>query len=141
MPLRGVVGGADRDAVIQQDVVADDRCFADDDAHAVTDDDANAGGARGNRLWWTIALFLFVGVDGVGFQMRGALLPSLEASFQVSPGFLGLVATAGTAGFVAAVLTTGAVAGRVDVRKAMLASTALVGASVFAIVLAPACVR
>jgi fucose permease len=104
----------------------------------VTDDDANAGGARGNRLWWTIALFLFVGVDGVGFQMRGALLPSLEASFQVTPGLLGLVATAGTAGFVAAVLTTGAVAGRVDVRKAMLASTALVGASVFAMGFAPA---
>ncbi|NHN47872.1 MFS transporter [Halostella sp. JP-L12] len=104
----------------------------------MTADDANAGGARGTRLWWTLVIFLFVGIDGVGFQMRGALLPSLEESFRVSPGLLGLVATAGTVGFVAAVLTTGAAAGRVDVRKAMLASAALVGVCVFAMGLAPA---
>jgi len=92
---------------------------------------------RRERLGWTAAIFLFVFVDGLGFQLRGALLPSIERSFQVSTGLLGLVATAGTVGFVVSVFLSGMASGRVDIRKAMLASAAVVGLAALSAGLAP----
>ncbi|WP_436928497.1 MFS transporter [Halosimplex halobium] len=81
---------------------------------------------RRERLLWTVAIFAFVTTDAVGFQLRGALLPSIEESFQVSQGLLGLVATAGTLGFVASVLVVGLVAGRIDIYRALVGSAAVV---------------
>ena len=81
---------------------------------------------RRERLLWTVAIFAFVTTDAVGFQLRGALLPSIEDSFEVSQALLGLVATAGTLGFVASVLVVGLVAGRIDIYRALLGSAAVV---------------
>ncbi|QLH76227.1 MFS transporter [Halosimplex rubrum] len=81
---------------------------------------------RRERLLWTVAIFAFVTTDAVGFQLRGALLPSIEESFQVSQALLGLVATAGTLGFVASVLVVGLVAGRIDIYRALVGSAAVV---------------
>lgn len=92
---------------------------------------------RRERTLWTVALFVFIGTEATGFQLRGALLPSIERTFQVSPELLGLVATAGTAGFVLAVLASGLVAGRTDIRRAMLGSALVVAAGAFATGLAP----
>jgi len=99
-------------------------------------DDA-LGDSRRERLLWTAAIFAFVAVDGIGFQLRGALLPSIERSFETTTALLGLVATAGTAGFVVSVFAVGMVAGRVDVRAAMLASAVVVAASALVAGLAP----
>jgi len=96
-----------------------------------------SGATRRERALWTAALFVFVGTEAIGFQLRGALLPSIERTFQVSTGALGLVATAGTAGFVVAVLVSGLVGGRVDIKRALLASAVVVALGAFATGLAP----
>lgn len=69
------------------------------------------------------AIFLFVFFDAMALQARGPLLASFEAEFGVSEGLLGLVAPAGTLGFVLAVLVVGLVAGRVRLRRVLLAGT------------------
>ncbi|MFB6136076.1 MAG: sugar MFS transporter [Halobacteriaceae archaeon] len=89
------------------------------------------------RRGWTAAVFLFVFTGAVGFQMRGALLPALQAEFGVTEALLGLVATAGTAGFIVAVLGAGFLAGRVDVRRALLGSAGATVACVLLMSAAP----
>lgn len=89
------------------------------------------------RRLWAAALFVFVGTEAIGFQLRGALLPSIERTFEVSPELLGLVATAGTAGFVVAVFVSGLVAGRIDIKRVMLGSVVVVALGAFATGLAP----
>lgn len=89
------------------------------------------------RHLWTAAVFIFVGIDALGFQLRGALLPRLQESFTVSTGILGLVATAGTLGFVAAVLGVGLVGGRLNARHAMFGSVGIVLVSAVGMALAP----
>lgn len=84
-----------------------------------------------SRRLWTAALFLFVAGDGAVMQLRGALLPNIGRTFDVSERLLGLVAPAGTVGLVAAVLLVGMLAGRLDLRRAIL-----VGATTVAVVLA-----
>jgi MFS family permease len=79
----------------------------------------------------------FVAVEGVGFQMRGALLPAFGRQFGVGTSALGLVAPAGTVGFIAALVLTGAVAGRLDAERTLFASAALVTLSMLALGLAP----
>jgi len=90
----------------------------------------------GRRAWLVLACW-FVAVDGVGFQMRGALLPEFGRQFGVGTSALGLVAPAGTVGFIVALVLTGAVAGRLDAKRAMLVSAALVACSMIALGLAP----
>lgn len=72
------------------------------------------------RTRWTAAIFLFVALDAASLQIRGALLPQFEATFEVSPGLLGLIAPAGTAGFFITVLVVGLAAGRIQVNKVLL---------------------
>jgi MFS family permease len=91
-----------------------------------------------DRLYWTTAIFAFIGVTAVGFQMRGALLPSLQESFAVSQSWLGLVGTAGTVGFVCTVLVTGMAAGRIDIDRVTDLSAVVVGCSMVAMAFAPA---
>jgi len=91
-----------------------------------------------DRLYWTAAAFGFIGVTAIGFQMRGALLPSLEESFTVSESLLGLVATAGTIGFVCTVLLTGMAAGRIDIERIARLSATVVCLSMVAMAFAPA---
>ncbi|MFB6075363.1 MAG: sugar MFS transporter [Haloarculaceae archaeon] len=93
---------------------------------------------RRQRLLWTVAIFAFVASDAVGFQMRGALLPSIQQEFTVSRALLGLVATAGTLGFVVSVFAVGMVAGRIDVRLATVGSALVVGLSALLMGVAPA---
>ncbi|WP_162562444.1 MFS transporter [Salinigranum rubrum] len=71
------------------------------------------------RGTWLVVICWFVAVDAVGLQLRGPLLASLEAEFGASPALLGLVAPAGTVGFVATLLVMGSVAGRLDIGRAM----------------------
>ena len=69
--------------------------------------------------------------------MRGALLPSLKQAFTVSPSLLGFVATAGTLGFMLAVLVSGMVAGRIDLHQVLFGSVSVVAVSVFFMGVAP----
>ncbi|WP_247003790.1 MFS transporter [Halosolutus gelatinilyticus] len=69
---------------------------------------------------WTLAIFLFVIGDAIAMQARGPILTSLESAFGVSEAALGLVAPAGTAGFVVAIIATGLLAGRLRIRRALL---------------------
>ncbi len=92
---------------------------------------------RQSKTAWTVAIFIFVSFESVGFQLRGSLLPAIQSTYSTSTELLGLVATAGTLGFVAAVLVTGAIAGRLDIRLTMIISVGLVGLSIFAVGIAP----
>lgn len=69
--------------------------------------------------------------------MRGALIPELRAEFGVSESLLGLVAPAGTAGFVLVVLLVGAFAGRIDFRRTVLAGTGFVTGCLLLLGLSP----
>jgi MFS family permease len=89
------------------------------------------------RYLWPVAVIIFVGIDALGFQMRGALLPTLQNSFTISTEVLGLVATAGTLGFVVSVLGVGLVGGRLNAHHVMFASVGVVVVSAFGMALAP----
>lgn len=77
-----------------------------------------------SRRVWVVAIFLFVMGDAVATQIRGALLASFQSSFGVSEGLLGLVAPAGTVGFVVAILAVGFVSGRIDLKRVLLVGVA-----------------
>jgi MFS family permease len=87
------------------------------------------------RRRWTLVVFSFVACHGVVSQTRGPLLASFEQSFGVSPGLLGLVAPAATAGLFLAVVTLGLNAGRVGVRRSLLAGVSLAALSLVALAL------
>jgi fucose permease len=76
------------------------------------------------RTRWTLAILVFVAVDAVSLQIRGALLPSIGEAFDVGEGALGLVAPAGTVGFLIAVLAVGMVAGRVPIKLSLVGGVA-----------------
>lgn len=94
--------------------------------------------SQSNRRAWFLAFCGFVAIEGVGFQMRGALIPELRSEFGVSESLLGLVAPAGTAGFVLMILLVGAFTGRIDFRRTVLAGVAVVTACMLLLGLAPA---
>ena len=73
--------------------------------------------------------------------MRGALLPAFGRQFGVGTSALGLVAPAGAIGFIAALVLTGAMAGRLDAERTLFASAALVSLSMLALGLAPSSAR
>ncbi|MDL5362330.1 sugar MFS transporter [Halalkalicoccus sp. NIPERK01] len=88
------------------------------------------------RIRWTAAIFVFVALDAASLQIRGALLPQFEAAFDISPGLLGLVAPAGTAGFFLTVLVVGLAAGRIRVHRTLLLG--VLGAGAFLLVMSGA---
>jgi len=100
----------------------------------------NAAGAttdRSGRRWWTAAVFAYVALEGAGLQMRGAVIPALRRAFGVPEWQLGLVAPAGTLGYLLAVMVVGAVAGRFDTRRLLLLGVAGTGAGVLVMGVAP----
>jgi len=72
------------------------------------------------RRTWLLLACWFVAGDAMTMQTRGPLLASFEADFGVSEGLLGLVAPAGTLGFVIAIVAVGLLAGRTPVRRTLL---------------------
>lgn len=86
---------------------------------------------------WTISALLYLGLGAVVMQFRGAMLPNFQAEFGVSESFLGLVSPAGTIGFTIVALTTGMVAGRVDIRRFIQVGALLTAVTTFLIGLAP----
>ncbi|MFB6308048.1 MAG: sugar MFS transporter [Haloarculaceae archaeon] len=82
-------------------------------------DESEAPGPRARRLW-TVLIFGFVVLSGIGFQMRGPLVPVFEETFSAPTWQLGLIAPAGSVGFLLAVLGVGSAAGRIDTRQYML---------------------
>lgn len=89
------------------------------------------------RKLWLGAAFLFVAGDGMAMQSRGALLSSFEGTFGVSESLLGLVAPAGTLGFVLAIVAVGLAAGRLNVRTTLLLGVVAMVLTMFALVVAP----
>jgi MFS family permease len=73
----------------------------------------------------------------MALQSRGALLASFEGEFGVSQSLLGLIAPAGTLGFVLAILVAGFLAGRVDARRVMGLGVILTIASLVVLASAP----
>lgn len=91
----------------------------------------------GRSRAWTLVIFSFVFAEGVATQTRGPILASLEESFGVSEAALGLVAPAGTLGFLAAILATGLLAGRLPIRRTLIVSIVAVVGALVAMSLAP----
>ncbi|WP_200840395.1 MFS transporter [Natrialba sp. INN-245] len=92
---------------------------------------------RRRRLWLGIT-FCFVAGDAMAMQIRGALLPNFESAFGVSESLLGLVAPAGTVGFVVAIVLVGLIAGRLDARHILVLGSAAMALSLLAVAIAPA---
>lgn len=90
-----------------------------------------------NRRWWTLAVFGFIALEGATLQVQGAIIPTLRANFGTPEWQLGLVAPAGTIGFLILVAAAGAVAGRVDTRRLLLLGIVGAGVGVFAVGLVP----
>ena len=93
--------------------------------------------ASDSRRWWTLAVFAFVALEGATLQVQGALVPVLRESFGTPQWQLGLVAPAGTVGFLVLVAAVGAVAGRFDTRTLLLVGVVGTGLGVFAMGLVP----
>ncbi|MFP3953379.1 MAG: MFS transporter [Candidatus Acetothermia bacterium] len=89
------------------------------------------------REKWTISAFLYLGLGAVVTQLRGALLPNFQEAFGVSESLLGLVSPAGTIGFTVVALTSGMIAGRVNIRRAIQVGALLTAITTFAIGLTP----
>jgi fucose permease len=92
---------------------------------------------RDTRRWWTLAVFAYVALDGAGLQMRGAVIPELRRTFGAPDWQLGLVAPAGTVGFLLAVMLVGAVASRFDTRRLLLLGFVGTGVGVLFMGVAP----
>ncbi|MFB6201919.1 MAG: sugar MFS transporter [Halorhabdus sp.] len=90
-----------------------------------------------DRQRWTGAIFAFVVGDALALQMRGAVLPRVAETFDVSEAVLGLVAPAGTTGFLLAVLAVGLLAGHLPIRRTMLAGLGVAIAALFSMAVAP----
>jgi fucose permease len=91
---------------------------------------------RARRLW-TVAIVLFVALEGLGLQMRGPLLPILESEWGISKTLQGLVSPAGTLGFALTVLGVGAIAGRIDTRRWFWVGVLVTALGVAGMALAP----
>lgn len=70
-------------------------------------------------------------------QLRGALLPNFQATFEVSESLLGLVAPMGTLGFTLTVLVAGLAAGHLPVKNFMLAGVIITTTGTFLMGLSP----
>ncbi|WP_436348736.1 MFS transporter [Natronorubrum sp. FCH18a] len=82
-------------------------------------------------------IFLFILAEAITTQARGPILVSLERAFGVSEAALGLVAPAGTIGFLGAILVTGLLAGRISVQRTMVLGIAGVIGSLLLMAIAP----
>ncbi len=81
-----------------------------------------------SRNKWALAAFLQIGLLGMVLQLRGALLLNIKETYAVSESLLGLIAPAGVLGFTISALTTGMIAGKINIKKFILigvATTAL----------------
>jgi len=89
------------------------------------------------RRWWTVVVFAYVALEGAGLQMRGAVIPALRRTFDVPEWQLGLVAPAGTLGFLVMVTVVGAVASRFDTRRLLLVGIVGTGVGILVMGVAP----
>jgi MFS family permease len=107
-------------------------------SESATHDDTEE--ATGTRRWWTVVIFAYVALEGAGLQMRGAVIPALRRSFEAPEWQLGLVAPAGTVGFLLTVTVVGAIAGRFDSRRLLLVGVVGTGVGIFVMGVAPSLV-
>ena len=82
-------------------------------------------------------LFLAVAVTGIALQARGALVPSFQTVFRVSESELGLLTPLGTIGFVGPLLVLSVLAGRIDIKRALVFGLVLTAGGLALIGLAP----
>ncbi|WP_276273524.1 MFS transporter [Haloarcula litorea] len=92
---------------------------------------------RDNRRWWTVVIFGYATLEGVALQVRGAVIPNLALTFGAPEWQLGLIAPAGTVGFLVVVTVVGAVVGRLDTRRVLLFGVVGTGVGALAMGLAP----
>ncbi|ELZ28805.1 major facilitator superfamily protein [Halosimplex carlsbadense 2-9-1] len=101
-----------------------------------TGSDTTAADARNRRLW-TVVIFLTMACTGAVMQVRGAVLPTLEGYFTVPEWQLGLVAPAGTVGYLLVILAVGSSAGRIDARRFIAGGAFLTAGALLAMGLSP----
>lgn len=89
------------------------------------------------RYYWSVLVFWFVVFEAMAMQVRGPLLVSFQSAFDLSEGQLGLIAPAGTAGFLIAILSVGIQTGRINLVRVLMIgavgsvlTTVLIGLSV-----------
>ncbi|MFB6150561.1 MAG: sugar MFS transporter [Haloarculaceae archaeon] len=99
---------------------------------------ADCAATEHNRRLWTAAIFLSVATTGAMLQARGAVLPTIASEFGPPEWQLGLVAPAGTVGYLLVMLVVGTGAGHVDTRRYILAGLLGSAVALVAMGLAPA---
>lgn len=102
-------------------------------------DTRESSGRDASDRRWTITILAFVALSGLGMQMRGALIPELQKAgqFGIGEGVAGLIAPAGTLGYVVTVLLVGAIAGRLAARRTILIGLVVSAVGVLGMGLAP----
>jgi MFS family permease len=84
--------------------------------------------SESNRRLWTAALFATMALAGAALMIRGPIVPELGRNFDAPAWQLGLIAPAGTAGYLVAVTVVGFSAGRLDAHRLIVAG--LLGSAV-----------
>jgi MFS family permease len=102
-----------------------------------TSAESESDAERDSRRWWTVVIFGYVALEGAGLQMRGAVIPALRRTFDAPEWQLGLVAPAGTVGFLLMVTVVGLVASRFDTRRLLLVGVFGTGAGMLVMGVAP----
>ncbi|WP_435197561.1 MFS transporter [Natronomonas sp. EA1] len=93
--------------------------------------------SESNRRTWGVLAVAFIVIEGLGQQMRGPLLAEFGETFGVGSALLGLVAPAGTVGFVLAVLGGGVLLGRNEPKHFLLTGSAVMALALLVVGLAP----
>jgi len=84
--------------------------------------------SESNRRLWTAALFATMALTGAALMIRGPIVPELGRTFDAPAWQLGLIAPAGTAGYLVAVTIVGFSAGHLDAHRLIVAG--LLGSAV-----------
>gem|GEM_PF-464442 len=109
----------------------------DSDASGTAPDSDASGTPPDNRRLWTIAIFLSVATTGAMLQARGAVLPTISADFGPPAWQLGLVAPAGTVGYLTVMLVVGGGAGHLPARRFIIVGLLGSAVALLAMGLAP----
>ena len=92
---------------------------------------------RSNRRAWTVVIFATMVLTGVAMMVRGPVIPELERTFGAPTWQLGLIAPAGTVGYLIVIAVVGFGAGRVDSRRLVVVGLAGSALALLAMGVAP----
>lgn len=101
------------------------------------DANADGGAAEANRRAWAVAIFLAMALSGTVIMVRGPVVEGVGETFSAPLWQLGLISTAGSAGYLLSIVPTGFGMGYVDARRVIVVGIAGSGVAMLAMGVAP----